>query len=795
MEGKTLKAETQNLAGLFAGNPTYKIPVYQRPYAWDKNIWSGLAGDFKNLHAKTKPQYLPNGELSYLKHAGKTPTKHFVGALVMHHYNDSAKEFHIVDGQQRITTMLLMVAGLINAIMRINKTGIFLITEEDNIKIEVEAEEQVIHALKSMLLLEKIAWKDRNSKSADSHTLRLSKKDKDLYIKVIEQALSGEPSLEKYLDLTLERVSNTDKNKIFKKSLIENCFCYFSDFFEDYLRGSLVAMPYDTAYQLSFIESVANTLRECFHFAVITVDRSEKPQEIFESLNARSRPLESFDLIKNLVLMEVGALRKEEEDIDAEERVNEEYSKNWEHYEIDNFWDEIQSTSRDIHDGDIIDNKIVFLNYWLDANYDNSYRGLKERFSDLDDGGSSFAQFKNLTEKNTDLRFKSRDAVFWDYRIYINFLKETTDSENHIGDFSDSLNRDAKFFSQAVKAIKNEIIYSEHYDKEEYSILHELSQSYNVPLLLSFIERIIQGLEQRALWKQVLWLIKKRTDDKKISREEFSKYINVLDSWATRRFFLPNYKVQDLNTATVYLVKHMIQKEFFCDKQGEHGKAVAILAGTALEGILAGKNDKAYLSWPTDHEILSNEYSARISLKENLTKAKHIFTAIENHERGFVDFGKRLLDENATAKRLNAKDLDLLFILPSNRVKKKWSGPIKTAEKLFQNENLNEEERNKLAQIRSDRQKSIGNLILVNLPQEESSEEDEKNDTKDMTSLSLPIHNNWSERKEYIISNLNHPEIIISAEILTKSEWGVSEIETTSIELLKKMIKIWPRPE
>ncbi len=85
----------QTVAEIFAGK-LLQIPDYQRGYAWDEQNWDAFLDDLDLLEP------------------GKD---HYTGTLVLHaqgehHQDDEGSKyevFHIVDGQQRLTTVVLLL--------------------------------------------------------------------------------------------------------------------------------------------------------------------------------------------------------------------------------------------------------------------------------------------------------------------------------------------------------------------------------------------------------------------------------------------------------------------------------------------------------------------------------------------------------------------------------------------------------------------------------------------------------------------------------------------------------------
>jgi len=84
------KAESLSILELFQ-NSTYEIPRFQRDYAWTKEQCEALWMDWRNL-VETKS------------------SAHFLGPMVVVRFEDQGKKFLVIDGQQRITTLQMIIA-------------------------------------------------------------------------------------------------------------------------------------------------------------------------------------------------------------------------------------------------------------------------------------------------------------------------------------------------------------------------------------------------------------------------------------------------------------------------------------------------------------------------------------------------------------------------------------------------------------------------------------------------------------------------------------------------------------
>jgi len=92
---KVLEASEYDVMKLLTESQSaYKVPLYQRPYAWNEDQWADLYDDISSLE---------NDE------------SHFLGSFVI--VEDSKKKkgvnyYQIVDGQQRFATILIWLSAI-----------------------------------------------------------------------------------------------------------------------------------------------------------------------------------------------------------------------------------------------------------------------------------------------------------------------------------------------------------------------------------------------------------------------------------------------------------------------------------------------------------------------------------------------------------------------------------------------------------------------------------------------------------------------------------------------------------
>ena len=97
----SVKAKIQTLDSLVNTEISYRIPVFQRPYAWGKTKqWQPLWDDARRIAEKL----LGSDD-------NEAPPPHFMGALVLQLQSAESGEVVkriVVDGQQRLTTLQLL---------------------------------------------------------------------------------------------------------------------------------------------------------------------------------------------------------------------------------------------------------------------------------------------------------------------------------------------------------------------------------------------------------------------------------------------------------------------------------------------------------------------------------------------------------------------------------------------------------------------------------------------------------------------------------------------------------------
>lgn len=274
------------------------VPLFQRPYVWnEENQWEPLWNDVIRVAERL------------LRGPSAKHFPHFLGAVVLQQTQSPTglmQERTIIDGQQRLTTLQLLLDALHAQLLAVGVTTPAM-----------RIEPLVLNA------------EPFCSRPEDRFKVWPTNRDRSAFNAV----MSAQPPVDHdAIGYGGERMVEAHR--------------YFSDQSREWL--TLNGEEEIEARALA-IETVA---RDLLQMVVIDLAADENAQEIFETLNARGAPLTAADLIKNFVFQ-----RLQESGADVE-RAYEEY---WKEFETA-FWETDVSVGRLRYP-----RSSIFLNHWLIA--------------------------------------------------------------------------------------------------------------------------------------------------------------------------------------------------------------------------------------------------------------------------------------------------------------------------------------------------------------------------------------------------------------------------------------------
>jgi len=221
-----MQAKETKLQDIIEGTKQYVIPLFQRTYSWTNKEWDVLWKDLVELSESENPR------------------THFIGSIVNMptvSVPEGVAKYLLIDGQQRLTTIFILLALLRNKAREISN-------------------QEFAEEINNTLLV------NPYKKEYDHFKLMPTQVDRESYINII--------------------LGKTNK--------IENQITRAYDFFDKKLKQVSIEF-----------EKLKKIITSSFSIVSIVLDADDNPYLVFESLNAKGRPLTQADLIRNYFFMRI----------------------------------------------------------------------------------------------------------------------------------------------------------------------------------------------------------------------------------------------------------------------------------------------------------------------------------------------------------------------------------------------------------------------------------------------------------------------------------------------------------
>ncbi|WP_405893885.1 DUF262 domain-containing HNH endonuclease family protein [Streptomyces sp. NBC_01527] len=236
-----MRADTVDLRRIFGRDIRYTVPLFQRPYVWNRDDnWAALWEDIRRTVERVEQA----------TQAEDAVAPHFLGAVVFDetpYLSSSLETRQVIDGQQRLTTLQLFLFAA-----RLSATA--------------------LDHEKSVRLLSKFLENDEDLFDSGQHPDHLYKvwptnADRDEFRSVMLGEGGG--------------------------GRLADAVTYFQQEIDTWL-----AEAFDPLERLG---KLVQTMREYLRLVTIDLEEHDDAQVVFETLNSRGTPLEHADLIKNLL--------------------------------------------------------------------------------------------------------------------------------------------------------------------------------------------------------------------------------------------------------------------------------------------------------------------------------------------------------------------------------------------------------------------------------------------------------------------------------------------------------------
>lgn len=261
MAATNFKTENNTFRKLIGNGLTYRIPRFQRDYSWTDEEWEDLWLDITAT-------FQPAGE-----------TAHYMGYLVLQSADD--RTFEVIDGQQRLTTISIIVLAVLKNLQRQIDAGN-----------EPEANKQRLDQIRQTYVgyLDPVTLVARPKLTLN--------RNNNLYYQNYLVPLGNLPQ------------------RGFRAS--EHALRKAFEYFDGHVAGLLREVEGNEGRRLAqLVEDMSDRL----FFTVITVTDELNAYKVFETLNARGVRLSATDLLKNYLFSVLDRNQKNDPQIgDLEDR-------------------------------------------------------------------------------------------------------------------------------------------------------------------------------------------------------------------------------------------------------------------------------------------------------------------------------------------------------------------------------------------------------------------------------------------------------------------------------------------
>lgn len=238
-----LHAYTRTISDLFSVKKKYIVPRFQRPYSWKRTevreLWEDIVGNIS----------CSESEFSH--------SEYFIGTIVLVG-DDKKSSLLIVDGQQRLTTLTILLSAICRSFIKID---------------------------------------ERKKAEAIYNTYMVGSDDEgETYFKLENE--NPKPFFQNEIQ-HIEEMNNSSAETDEEKNLQENFSEFMNLLSNDKLKEVFQLDVMNKEMYSKALSAVREEVLNYLKVIYITVQEEEEAYTIFETLNARGMDLSSVDLIKN----------------------------------------------------------------------------------------------------------------------------------------------------------------------------------------------------------------------------------------------------------------------------------------------------------------------------------------------------------------------------------------------------------------------------------------------------------------------------------------------------------------
>ena len=263
-----MDAKTYPLQEILKPERRYIIPTFQRDYEWTRDgQWRLLFEDLEIAAERLLEVRNSGATGSSLKTKEQSISPHFLGAIVcagLPFSTGGVALRSVIDGQQRLTTVQLMIRGLLDVLQEVGSD------RAKSVRRMLFNPEDVVESPDEICKL----WPRR--------------KDRELWPRALADDLP---------------VDDQERDHLYLQA---------REFFGEAARK--FALGSEGSLDENRLGALADALSSLFKLVVIDLDDNDDAQVIFEVLNGRQTALSAIDLVKNLLFMRS---ELDDEDVDT----------------------------------------------------------------------------------------------------------------------------------------------------------------------------------------------------------------------------------------------------------------------------------------------------------------------------------------------------------------------------------------------------------------------------------------------------------------------------------------------
>lgn len=259
-----MRSDTWTVRQIFQDRRQYCVPFYQRAYVWNQlEQWHPLWQDIK---AKAQARL-----------DGNTVTPHFLGAVVVEPQERvglrGVDTFHIIDGQQRLTTLQYILTALLVALREIGVQGLDVTLDQ---------------------CLENGNPDTMNQPAVEKYKVWPTFRDRASY----ESSMSARTlqNLRDRFPANFTRAHDLRRIGMDHPPSLAALW-YFASEFITYIEKS-------DAGKDKAAEALAMAILQDLKLVLISLEKDDDAQVIFETMNGRGATLHATDLIRNFIFMQ-----------------------------------------------------------------------------------------------------------------------------------------------------------------------------------------------------------------------------------------------------------------------------------------------------------------------------------------------------------------------------------------------------------------------------------------------------------------------------------------------------------